>query len=110
MTQQRLAATDKLFGYTTVNDLKFEFDAARSVCDLTLQLENPSSQKAITLVLKEVANLRLNEFGGGLTQLLLLMIEDVRGLQYDRINFKVKEIERGTFECHCRDFEIREAT
>jgi hypothetical protein len=38
------------------------------------------------------------------------MIEDVRGLQYDRINFKVKEIERGTFECHCRDFEIREAT
>ena len=108
MTQQRLAATDKLFGYTTVKDLKFEFDAVRSVCSLALQLENPTSQRVISLVLKEVANLRLKEFGGGLTQLLYLLVEDIRGSQLDRINFQVKDVERGTFECQCRDFEVRE--
>jgi hypothetical protein len=108
MTQQRVSATDRIFGYTTLNGLEFMFDPVRSVCDLTLQLENPSSRKAVTLVLQDVSDLTLREFGGGLTQLLCLVIHDKRELQLDRKNFQIKEVERGTFDCHCKDFEILE--
>ena len=108
MTPKRLSDTDRLFGYTTVRSLEFKFDQVRFVCDVTLHLESPTTSKGLSLLLKEVSGLRLKEFGGGLTQLLFLVIEDVSEAQLDRINFHVKETERGTFECDCRHFEVIE--
>jgi len=103
---KRTATTDQLVGYTTVSRLEFVFDPVRSVCDLSLRLENPSNGKAVALTLNEVANLKLKEFGGGLTQLLYLVVEDVRESQLDRINFRMRDVERETFECHYRRLEI----
>jgi len=56
----------------------------------------------------QVSNLKLQEFGGGLTQLLYLTIEDIQEFQLDRINFRIKDVERGMLQCYCTDFEIRE--
>jgi hypothetical protein len=107
---QRIAATDKLVGYTTVCHLEFNYDSVRSVCDLAMKLENPTDGKSLTLLLKEVSQLRLEEFGGGLTQLLYLLIEDIREAQLDRVSYHVKDVERGIFECQCRDIAISESS
>src|SRR5438045_4082500 len=98
MTGMRDAATAKLFGFTTLKYLGFEFDSARLVCDLTLELQNPASERVLNVILTDVSSLKLKEFGGGLTQLLYLMIEDIRDRQIDRVNFHVKDVERGMLE------------
>lgn len=96
----------KLAGYTTVNSLEFKFDPVRSVCDLSLELENPTTRTSIALLLRGISDLMLKEFGGGLTQLLCLRIKDIRESQLDRLNFEVSEMGRGILKCQCRDFEI----
>ena len=106
---QRNALTDRLFGYTTVIRLEFNYDLVSSVCNLFLQPENPTNGKTLTLLLKEISHLKLQEFGGGLTQLLFILVEDVRELQFDRINYHVKDVERGMFECQCRDIAINDS-
>jgi len=106
---QRSALTDRLVGYTTVSRLEFTYDSVSSVCNLSLQLENPINSKSLTLMMKEISHLKLQEFGGGLAQLLYLLVEDIREFQLDRVTYRVKDVEREMFECQCRDIIISES-
>ena len=102
----RSAITDKLFGYTGVNRLEFVFDPSYSVCNLCLELEHPLNGKTIGVIFKSVSHLRIRDFGGGLTQVLHLTVEDVKELQLDRVAYHVKEIERDMLECSCVNIQL----
>src|ERR1700736_4520986 len=96
---KRSAITDVLFGYTGVKRLEFVFHPAYSSYDLCLVLENPLNGKIKGVTLSEVSHLAIREFGGGLTQLLYLMVEDIRDFQLDRVTYRVKDMERNMLEC-----------
>lgn len=74
--------------------------------DLVLVLEREEDSRLIRLVCKDVSNLRLEDFGGGLTQFRFLKIEDVSDQQWDRVRFRLRELEDSHFECKCFDLLI----
>src|SRR5258706_15909865 len=53
-----------------------------------------------------VTNLSLQDFGGGLTQLMSLRVEDVSGRQWDRIAYSVTELKHESIAFLCRDVSI----
>lgn len=74
--------------------------------DLILILEQEESGKTLRIELRDVSDLRLESFGGGLMQFRLLKIEDVSDRQWDRVRFHISELEDAQFECSCADVAI----
>ena len=96
--------TDLLRGYTALLSLEFSFDIDGGVCNLILALAESELRgaKAIRAEFHGVADLSIKGFGGGLTQLLLLVVEDIGYRQLDRINYEVKERERESISFLCQ--------
>lgn len=76
--------------------LEFSVDADSGVCRLILDLAPSQTQDTRTLRagFVDVSNLSIREFGGGLTQVVDLAVEDISDKQLDRIKYEVKELER----------------
>ncbi len=66
-------------GFTTVPRLEFSVELPSGSCTLTLELTQSAVGKGDVLVVEflDVAALSLRDFGGGLTQLLLLQVTDI---------------------------------
>jgi hypothetical protein len=64
--------------FTDVVELRISSSAGRGY-ELTLMLAN-TDRAVAKLECSDVSNLRIAEFGGGLTQLLCLRAEDVRAI------------------------------
>lgn len=98
-------STSKIRGFTQLNRLHLD-GGADFEYDLLLELEDPHSGAKIEVRCAQVSNLRLSEFGGGLIQLLCLEIDDVSERQWEGVRYHLQELERDTFECHCREIII----
>ena len=98
----------QLRGFTIVTDVRLTFDCSTWASDLTVTLaadERPGAD-VVMLLCRGVSELTLRDFGGGLTQLLYLAIDDVRNEQLDRVRFRVREVERSNFSLACRDLSV----
>ncbi|MGH9902190.1 MAG: hypothetical protein ACRD68_10330, partial [Pyrinomonadaceae bacterium] len=92
-------------------NLEFDVELDTGICKLTLVLvkEGGDSAKAISAEFFGVADLALRDFGGGVTQLLHLVIEDIGDKQLDRINYMVREIERESISFVCQKVSVTNA-
>jgi hypothetical protein len=99
---------EKWRGFTTVLRLEFSVELPSGSCTLTLELMRGDIGKGEVLVVEflDVAALSLKDFGGGLTQLLLLRVDDIMYKQLDRRNYEVRELERDSLSFVCRDFRV----
>jgi hypothetical protein len=102
-----LSLQQRLREYSKVDSLHLDA-RADGYYDLTLVLAEESGALQLRVVFLDVSNLRIESFGGGLTQLRLLRIEDISDRQLDRIRFHVKELEDAQFECDCFDVRIKD--
>ena len=96
-----------LEGLTCVSSFSFETDRASGVCTLHLELTDDlrRSTRRVKLSCVNVSNLTLREWGGGPTQLMCLRIEDLRSRQWDRISYRVVDLEDGRLEFLCKSIE-----
>ena len=99
---------EKWRGFTTVLRLEFSVDLPAGSCTSTLELMRGDIGKGEVLVVEflDVAAFSLEDFGGGLTQLLLLHVDDISHKQLDRRNYEVRELERDSLSFVCRDFRL----
>lgn len=104
----RTDLTDALRGFTTLLCLEFSVEVDSGVCKLILDLAEAEivGARSIRAEFLGVANLFIREFGGGLTQLLLLAVEDISARQLDRINYEVRELERDSISFLCQTVTI----
>src|SRR5580704_9046486 len=90
-----------LAGFSDVQELAISFEPAFGTYSLKLVLAG-ASEHTITLQFGEIRDLRLIEFGGGLTQILGLRAYDVRARQFDRIVYHFTDCEREQIAFDCR--------
>jgi hypothetical protein len=98
----------QLIGFTEVVELNLKADSARGALDLKLRLAN-SSGEILLISCLDVSSLDLSEFGGGLTQLLLLRCSDLRENQLDRVKFHFSEVERNSISFDCASMRLSHA-
>ena len=99
---------EALRGFTIVRRLEFSVEVQSGACTLMLDLtrSNTGNEELLMVEFLDVASLSLQDFGGGLTQLLLLQADDISHERLDRRNYEVRELERESFSFVCRDFKI----
>lgn len=104
MSQQAIqgyAEAAGLFGgfhvgdFSQVLELRF-VGSVDNICDLflTLAKKSESGTDVIELAFQQVTNLCVRDFGGGLTQILGLYIDDVRYKGWENINHEVGDCEQ----------------
>ena len=92
-------------GLTDVMELKLESDALTGKYELTLVLLGAAGN-TVVLKCEDISNFGLSEFGGGLTQFLMLRAEDVKAQQLDRVSFHFADLERASIIFDCADATI----
>ena len=92
--------------------MSFASLAPDNQCALTLALRHGSVGEGPLLSLKfhGVARLHLSDFGGGLTQVMCLRVEDVRERQWECLNYSVADLEDDRVRFLCRSIECIEAS
>ena len=98
----------QLEGHTVVLELLFHTDIETGDCTLSIDLaeDNTKGASVRRIRFSGVTNLSLQDFGGDLTQLASLRIEDVSGRQWDRIAYSITELEHESIAFLCRDVSI----
>ena len=98
----------QLRGHTVVVELRFfaDLEAGTSFLSVDLAEDESATASVVCVEFEGVLGLTLKEFGGGITQLLDLRIEDVSGAQWDRIAYSVTDIEKDRLRLLCRDIRI----
>ena len=106
------AANELLAGFTTVEAMSFASLAPDNQCDLTFALRRDSVDEGPLLSLRfhGVALLHLSDFGGGLTQVMCLRVEDVRERQWEYLNYSVSDLEDDRVRFLCRSIECIESS
>lgn len=106
------AANELLAGFTTVESMSFASLAPDNQCDLTFALRRDSVDEGPLLSLRfhGVALLNLSDFGGGLTQVMCLRVEDIRGRQWEYLNYSVSDLEDNRVRFLCRSIECIESS
>ena len=93
-------------GYTDVVTLELHLDVLTGFYELRLELCDANNDSLI-LSCQDVSNLRIVEFGGGLTQFLGLRCDDVRSRQIDREAFHFADHERETVNFYCSSMYLK---
>jgi hypothetical protein len=98
----------QLRGHTIVLKLLFETRPDDGSCTLVLDLadEQTRGSSVVRVQFSGVSDLSIREFGGGITQLLNLNIDDVRDRQWSNVAYRVTELEREAISFLCRDVVI----
>ena len=93
---------------TVIVSIEFRTNRSNGECDLTLDLatDEKAGSDAISIRFIGVSNLKIDEIGGGISQLISLKVVDIRKQQWDRLNYKVCDYETQRIEFLCRDFYI----
>ena len=94
-------------GFTDVSELSLSINHREGKYDMTLVLSN-SKDEIVILKCQDVSNLRVSDFGGGLTQFMCLRSQDVSERQLDRVCFQFVELEKGAIAFHCASAECSE--
>ena len=77
--------------------------------DLRIVLFSNVEAKSIALVCQCISNLRIRQFGGGLTQFITLRAEDVSANQSDRVRLHISDWD-GDFEVDCLTASVEQMT
>ena len=95
---------------TVVLNLLFSSEGDDFVCDLTVLLASDPATDFKTAVLecKGISNFSLRGFGGGLTQVTCLRVEDLRASQLDGLRYRVRDLQVDSFDLLCRHVELHE--
>ncbi len=106
------SVNELLAGFTTVESMSFTSLAPDNQCDLTFALRRDSGDEGSLLSLRfhGVALLHLSDFGGGLTQVMCLRVEDVRERQWENLNYSVSDLEDDRVRFLCRSIECMESS
>jgi hypothetical protein len=99
------AINEALNGFANVVELSLISRGNLASYDLTVVLANDNGD-SLRLRCNDVSNLRVSEFGGGLTQLLALRCDDVRDQQHDRVTFHFSDLERALLDFNCFSAEV----
>jgi hypothetical protein len=107
MNKQDIA--NALKGFTVVLNLQFSVEVQTGECQLTLNLARSErhGDESVEVDFMGVTNLSIKEFGGGITQLLLLSVEDVRDKQWDNIYYYVSEVENESISFFYREASVK---
>lgn len=105
-TQSAESLQQQLSSYLTLHSLRVE--ARPDLCyDLSIVLEIDENGNRIRVIFRDVRNLRLNAFGGGLTQIRGIRVENSSARQWDRVRYHITELEDEThFACNCFDITV----
>ena len=94
--------------------LHFDMEASQdcSSYNLTLELgDKPRQPSRRTFVrFRNVSEMRIKDFGGGLTQLLLLKAQELGAFVIEGAKFEVKELERNSLSFKCESMEVGNET
>jgi hypothetical protein len=97
-------------GYTIIKSISFEtnFESGDFECALHLVLTQseyaPEDQVKIKFI--GVANLKVGEIGGGISQICQLDIDNIKDRQWAGLNYYVFDSENEVISFNCRDLEI----
>jgi hypothetical protein len=93
-------------------DLQFSVDQENGVCSLVLDLaeDDKNNPRTLRAEFSGVSGLNIRDFGGGKTQLLHLVVEDIGDRQLDRTNYEVRELERDSLFFACRTVTLRDTS
>ncbi len=96
--------TNLLRQHTNLLSFDLAVDQRNGECSLTLNLSENENLEAnrICVEFVGVSNLSLDEIGGGLIQLTLLTVEDIRDQQLDKLYYQVSDLERESMSFYCR--------
>lgn len=102
------AINQQLQGFTVLLNMNFRANDNASTYTLRLDLGESEAvgSRAIALEFEDVAQLSVSKFGGGLTQLMRLMVKDVRDRQWDRVAYEVSDVEREAIFFTCKDVKL----
>jgi hypothetical protein len=104
----RTAFQGELHGFTILERLEFFVEPGSGIGTLLLHLSRDSSTNTdmVRARFDGVTGLSAKNLGGGLTQLLYLVVEDIRDQRLDRLNYAVAEVEKDSIRFMCRDVFI----
>ncbi len=105
MTRLIEQINEALAGFTDVISLEITATRAQYAYALSITLADASGETVI-LFCEDISNLHVSEFGGGLTQFLVLRGRDVREEQLDRVTFHFRDAERGAIAFDCVSAEV----
>lgn len=93
-----------LWGLTCVSAFSFTTEATSGDCTVRLEMTDDleRSTRRVALTFEGVSGLALRDWGGGRTQLMCLQVEDLRSKQWDRIAYRVVDLEHGRLEFLCK--------
>lgn len=96
-----------LKGFSIVRRLEFSVEVESGAGTLIVELarRDTGNEEVLMVEFLDAASLSVRDFGGGLTQLLQLHVEDISYQQLDRRNYKVRDLERESFSFVCSDFK-----
>ena len=95
-----------LLKHTCVRSLHLDIDFKTCKYDLLLTLSvNEVGDNELTICFYDVHALKLNDFGGGLTQFIHLTIHEIEN-GYDRIRYSIEELEHSSILFQCNNFEV----
>ncbi len=96
--------------FTLVQDLRYTCDLNTGECSVILVLaeneETEGEANLLTIVFHRVSGLRLDDFGGGINQILGLRAIDVSADQIEGRLFEFIDLEHARLELFCRDFDV----
>ena len=96
-------------GFTIVRGLALEVDPEdcwRSNLILELSKGDAPTESILRVTFRGVSQLRLQRFGGGLTQVLHLQATDISKQQLDQVSYEIRELERDAIAFCCRSIEV----
>jgi hypothetical protein len=105
------AITYKLTGLTTLISLEFRQcgDGGDYALDLVLAKGMAGSSDSVRMHCEAVSQFEVKGFGGGHTQLLYLVVEDVSDRQWDRVRFRVGDAEDDKMSFYCNAVVVSDA-
>jgi hypothetical protein len=93
----------RLAGFTDVMEMALRWNYASCGYDLSIVLSHQIDARTLTLRCSNVSQLRLSDFGGGITQFLGLQGEDVTAHQLEIIRFRFVDSEYREIEFACAE-------
>ncbi|MEQ1632205.1 MAG: hypothetical protein ABL997_07510 [Planctomycetota bacterium] len=94
-------------GFTIIRGIAFSTDPSDRRCTLLLSLADDVGGQArvVQMEFRGVANLTMRNLGGGISQFCGLMSEDISSRQWDRLHYRVFDVEHDAIEFLCDSFD-----
>lgn len=103
-----LKINKRLDQVTVVKEMQFVCELESGHCSVVLKLvdDEQSPIRRETLLAEGVVHMKIDEFGGGLVQLMCLRVESIGEKQLDRIRYLVQDLEDKKFSFMCERLSL----